>query len=231
MIEVNLLPGGRAQRRGAGAGLGINLAVVLEVVRKAFTDPWLAVAIGGVLLGGTTTGALAVVQQRSAAQLAALAERTRADSTRYAEVVNQIRSAEARRDSVLGQMSVIAAVDGERFVWAHVLDEVSRALPTYTWLRSIAPSGAATALSAEQIAAGEAPALGIRVIGVTVNIQALTQFMKGLEDSPFLSNVTLAVSAVATVEGKEVTEFTLDLSYERPDPALLQTVPLPLSMR
>jgi Tfp pilus assembly protein PilN len=112
-----------------------------------------------------------------------------------------------------------------------VLDEVSRALPTYTWLRSIAPSGAATALAAEQIAAGEASALGIRVIGVTVNIQALTQFMKQLEDSPFLANVTLAVSAVATVEGKEVTEFTLDLSYERPDPALLQTVPLPLSMR
>jgi len=128
-------------------------------------------------------------------------------------------------------MSVIAAVDAERFVWPHVLDEVSRALPTYTWLRSIAPSGAAAALSAEQIAAGELPVLGIRVIGVTVNLQALTQFMKQLEDSPFLANVTLAVSAVATVEGKEVTEFTLDLSYERPDPALLQTVPLPLSMR
>jgi len=66
---------------------------------------------------------------------------------------------------------------------------------------------------------------------VTVNIQALTQFMKQLEDSPFLSNVTLAVSAVATVEGKEVTEFTLDLSYERPDPALVPTVPLPLTVR
>ncbi|MEY2733879.1 MAG: hypothetical protein RL340_938, partial [Gemmatimonadota bacterium] len=112
-----------------------------------------------------------------------------------------------------------------------ILDEVSRALPTYTWLRSIAPSGAAAALSAEQIAAGELPALGVRVIGVTVNIQALTQFMKQLEDSPFLTNVTLAVSAVATVEAKEVTEFTLDLTYERPDPALLQTIPLPLTVR
>ena len=229
MIEINLLPGGRAQKRGTGAS--IDLSAVFDVVRKAITDPWLAVAIGGVLLGGVTTGSMAVVQQRSAAALATLTERTRADSTRYAEVVNQIRSAEARRDSVLSQMSVIAAVDAERFVWPHILDEVSRALPTYTWLRSIAPSGAAAALSAEQIAAGELPALGVRVIGVTVNIQALTQFMKQLEDSPFLTNVTLAVSAVATVEAKEVTEFTLDLTYERPDPALLQTIPLPLTVR
>lgn len=229
MIEINLLPGGRSQKRGTGAS--IDLSAVFDVVRKAITDPWLAVAIGGVLLGGVTTGSMAVVQQRSATQLAALTERTRADSTRYAEVVNQIRSAEARRDSVLSQMSVIAAVDAERFVWPHILDEVSRALPTYTWLRSIAPSGAAAALSAEQIAAGELPALGVRVIGVTVNIQALTQFMKQLEDSPFLTNVTLAVSAVATVEAKEVTEFTLDLTYERPDRALLQTIPLPLTVR
>ena len=112
-----------------------------------------------------------------------------------------------------------------------MLDEVSRALPTYTWLKSIAPSGAATALSAEQIAAGEAPPLGIRVIGVTVNIQALTIFMKQLEDSPFLQNVTLAVSAVAQVEGKEVTEFTLDMAYETPDPALLQSIPLKFTVR
>lgn len=229
MIEINLLPGGRAQKRGTGAR--IDLSAVVDVIRKAITDPWLAVAIGGVLLGSVTTGAMTVVQQRAEAELTALTERTRADSTRYAEVVNQIRSAEARRDSVLSQMSVIAAVDGERFIWPHVLDEVSRALPTYTWLRSIAPSGAAAALSAEQIAAGELPPLGVRVIGVTVNIQALTQFMKQLEDSPFLTNVTLAVSAVATVEAKEVTEFTLDLTYERPDPSLLQTIPLPLTVR
>jgi Tfp pilus assembly protein PilN len=229
MIEVNLLPGGRSQKRGTGPRVSVGW--VLDVVRRTITDPWLAVALGGILLGGVTTGGMAVVQQRSASALAALVVQTRADSSRYAEVVTQIRSAEARRDSVLSQMSVIAAVDAERFVWPHVLDEVSRALPTYTWLRSIAPSGAANALSAEQIAAGELPVLGIRVIGVTVNLQALTQFMKQLEESPFLANVTLAVSAVAMVEGKEVTEFTLDLTYERPDGALLTTVPLPLTVR
>lgn len=229
MIEVNLLSGERRQKRGMGSRSGVRW--VIDVLRPTSTDPWLAVALGGVLLGGLTTVGMAVVQQRSASELAALAVRTRADSSRYAEIVTQIRSAEARRDSVLSQMSLIAAVDAERFVWPHVLDEVSRALPAYTWLRSIAPNGAGTALSAEQIAAGALPTRGIRVIGVTVNVQALPSFMKQLEASPFLANVTLVVSAVAMVEEKEVTEFTLDLTYERPDGALLTTVPLPLTVR
>ena len=64
MIEINLLPGGRAQKRGTGAS--IDLSAVFDVIRKAITDPWLAVALGGVLLGGVTTGSMAVVQQRSA---------------------------------------------------------------------------------------------------------------------------------------------------------------------
>ena len=229
MIEINLLPGARAKARGGARG--IDLSALLGYAKQLITDPWLAVAIGGIILGGTTTGTMAFVQQRIESQVAELVSSAQADSSRYKEVVDQVQVAQAKRDSVLSQMSIIAAVDGQRYVWAHVLDEVSRALPTYTWLRSIAPSGAATAPSAEQIAAGQAPPLGIRVIGVTVNIQALTIFMKQLEDSPYLQNVTLAVSAVAQVEGKEVTEFTLDMAYETPDPALLQTVPLKFTVR
>lgn len=229
MIEINLLPGARAKSRSGGRSL--DLGAALEVLKQMITDPWLAVAVGGVLLGSITTGAMAVVQQRLETQIEGLIGTAQADSSRYKEVVDQLQVAQAKRDSVLSQMSIIAAVDGQRFVWAHVLDEVSRALPTYTWLRSVAPGGAATALTAEQIAAGETPPLSIRVIGVTVNIQALTIFMKQLEDSPFLTNVTLAVSAVAQAEGKEVTEFTLDMVYETPDPALLQTVPLKFTVR
>ncbi|MEK0430463.1 MAG: hypothetical protein RL139_267 [Gemmatimonadota bacterium] len=229
MIEINLLPGARAKARGGARG--IDLSVLLGYAKQLITDPWLAVAVGGIILGGTTTGAMAIVQQRIESELAELVSSAQADSSRYKEVVDQVQVAQAKRDSVMSQMSIIAAVDGQRYVWAHVLDEVSRALPTYTWLRSVAPSGAATAPSAEQIAAGQAPPLGIRVIGVTVNIQALTIFMKQLEDSPYLQHVTLAVSAVAQVEGKEVTEFTLDMAYESPDPALLQTVPLKFTVR
>jgi hypothetical protein len=50
-----------------------------------------------------------------------------------------------------------------------------------------------------------------------------------LEASPFIAEVSLATSSVTQAEGKEVNEFTLDLRYERPDPAILRMIPLTLA--
>ena len=40
-----------------------------------------------------------------------------------------------------------------------------------------------------------------------------------------------ATSALIIVEGKEVTEFTLDASYQTPDSTAIRTVPLTVSVR
>ncbi|MBP9106350.1 MAG: PilN domain-containing protein, partial [Gemmatimonadaceae bacterium] len=73
--------------------------------------------------------------------------------------------------------------------------------------------------------------LRFRVIGNTVDIQALTRFMKVLETSPFVQNVQLARSELVMVDGKEVTEFQLDAEYERPEKGTLTTAPVSLSVR
>ncbi len=98
----------------------------------------------------------------------------------------------------------------------------------------------------QQAAAGEVPAaaaakkqdpqpsteaLRFRIIGNTVDIQALTRFMKLLETSPFVQNVQLARSELVMVDGKEVTEFQLDAEYERPEKALITTAPVSLSVK
>jgi hypothetical protein len=70
-----------------------------------------------------------------------------------------------------------------------------------------------------------------RLVGNTVDIQALTRFMKLLEASPFIQNVQLARSEMAMVDGKEVTEFMLDAQYERPDSSMITTTPVSLSVR
>jgi hypothetical protein len=69
------------------------------------------------------------------------------------------------------------------------------------------------------------------LIGNTVDIQALTRFMKSLEASPFLKDIQLVKTTVILVDGKEVTEFTLNGVYEQPDPALVRRVPITLSVR
>jgi Tfp pilus assembly protein PilN len=71
----------------------------------------------------------------------------------------------------------------------------------------------------------------VRVVGNTVDIQALTRFMTQLEASPFLAQVQLAKSERSVDNGKEVTQFQLDMMYSRPDAAQVRRVPLAVSVR
>ncbi len=78
---------------------------------------------------------------------------------------------------------------------------------------------------------GDENVLALQIVGNTVDIQALTRFMKALEASPFLQNVTLVRSDVVMQQGKEATEFRLDMQFEKPDPSVLRTVPFTVSVR
>jgi Tfp pilus assembly protein PilN len=125
------------------------------------------------------------------------------------------------------------------------MDEVSRALPPYTWIVSLGFSGVGQAQQPVTTLPA-APAGGkkhhvqtviprdsvrIRIVGNTVDIQALTRFMKQLESSPFLEDVQLAKSERASDNGKEVTQFQLDMMYSRPEAELVRRVPLAVSVR
>jgi hypothetical protein len=65
-----------------------------------------------------------------------------------------------------------------------------------------------------------------RIVGHTVDIQALTRFMKALEASPFIQNVQLTRSDLIQSEGKEVTEFFLEADTQTPPAFAIKTVPL-----
>lgn len=252
MIEINLLPGADKHK---GRGAGFSLKGAAAGVSARIRDPYLLSAVASVLIAAAGIGGMHVTQT---AKLATLEEREQGavrDSARFAVVLKERRKAEAKRDSVLRQLDIIRSIDNDRFVWPHILDEVSRALPPYTWLKSIAqtagtsapvPVGPKDAKDARESKDGK-PAdvasdkrqdpqpstepLKFRVIGNTVDIQALTRFMKLLETSPFVQNVQLARSELVMVDGKEVTEFQLDAEYERPEKGLLTTAPVSLSVK
>jgi hypothetical protein len=124
---------------------------------------------------------------------------------------------------------------------------VSRALPAYTWLTTIEqtskaplPPAADTATgkkgakpapdSAAPVTPADAPIL-FRVVGQTVDIQALTLFMRQLEGAPFVQNVALTKSEIVIVEGKDVTQFELTAAYEMPAPGIVRTSPLVIPVR
>jgi Tfp pilus assembly protein PilN len=169
------------------------------------------------------------------------------DSTRFTGVIREKRRAEAERDSVVRQVELIKSFDNKRFVWPHIMDEISRALPPYTWITQIQQTNSSTVATAAAPAPGTAakpgpprlpevdsstvPRVRLRIIGNTVDIQALTRFMKLLEASPFLENVQLDKSSIILIDGKEVTEFTLTAFYQTPDPSAIKTVPVSLAVR
>ena len=74
-----------------------------------------------------------------------------------------------------------------------------------------------------------AKVLRFKIVGHTVDIQALTRFMTALEASPFIQNVQLTRSDLVQAEGKEVTEFSLEAETQTPPPFAIKTVPLVVS--
>jgi Tfp pilus assembly protein PilN len=244
MIEINLLPGSGKKNRSTGFSL---TAIGGQAVSRV-KDPFMIAAAVSIVVAVTAVGYLHLAQTQRADELTERERRAVQDSTRYVAVLRERNRALAQRDSVQRQLEIIKTIDNDRFVWSHVMDEVSRALPPYTWLKSIvqtaviAPPTPAPAPPPPN-AKGEKgqpvppppppapPTLKFQIAGNTVDIQALTRFMKLLESSPFVKNVTIAKAELVNLEGKEVQEFLLEAEYERPDASVIATVPVTLSSR
>lgn len=226
----------------------IDFAAWIESVKERVKEPWL---IGGVAVSALALALVGFLYVRQAAREATLEQALQKavqDSTRFASVLKEREMAEAKRDTVLRSLNLIRAIDDDRFVWPHVMDEVSRALPPYTWIVSLGFTGAGQGQQAVTTVAAAPAAEGgkhrktvqtavprdtvrVRLVGNTVDIQALTRFMTQLEASPFLAQVQLAKSERAMDNGKEVTQFQLDMLYTRPDAAQVRRVPLAVSVR
>src|SRR4029077_19085452 len=171
--------------------------------------PWLISAVGSVVLSVAVVGSTYLYQEQRISSLAQAETEALADSTKVAAALKERMRADARRDTLLRRMNLIRAIDEDRFIWPHVLDEVSKALPPYTWLSSLAFMG--TPQGSINVAAGAKPEAAaddkgkkkakkvdvevprdevrIRMIGLTPDIQALTRFMRQLEASPFFADV------------------------------------------
>jgi Tfp pilus assembly protein PilN len=253
MIEINLLPG--AKKKGKSVGGGISLGS-LSALGAGIRDPWLIGAAASVVVAVAAVGLLFSAQSARATELGTRVENAVRDSTRYAKVLSARHKLTAERDSVMRQLQIIRTIDDNRYNWAHILDEVSRALPAYTWLTVMeqttktplppgmdstetTPAPAAAKKKKGKDKEEKAPAdtitvhppLGFRIVGQTVDIQALTMFMRQLESSPFVQKVTLSKSEIVIVEGKDVTQFELNAEYEVPPPGVVRTTPLVVPVR
>jgi Tfp pilus assembly protein PilN len=245
MITVNLKPGQKRKRRSGNPlkGLLDNLSVFRELSAKV-KDPLLMGAVGAWVLVVAVLGLVYLNNLRQLYVLEPRLEQARSENRRFKAFLADKRRQEKIRDSLLAQITVIKSVDGDRYIWPHLLDEITKALPAYTWLTdlgvSASPAQAAAAATPAQPAGAKsdsladsaaAPRVTFQINGRTIDIQAYTRFLRQLEASPWIMDVT-PVSAQTVVEkDRPVTAFTIRASYNRADSAYIRTAPFSQSVR
>src|SRR5216117_99761 len=139
MIEINLLPG-KKKRAAPGAGFKFALPDFRGLI-ATIQNPWLIAAsatsavviVGAVLLFFTQTARLRVAEARL--------DGVRVEKRRFDAVIAQKRQSERIRDSLAAEINIIRGIDADRYVWPHVLDQITKALPPYTWLKGVSALG------------------------------------------------------------------------------------------
>lgn len=238
MITVNLRPG----KRRKSSGSPFDFKGMLDRFRGLGTkvkDPLLLGAVAGWVC---VLGFLGFVYLNNVRQLYSLEprlEQARSEHKRFKAFIADKRRQEKIRDSLLAQITVIRNVDGDRYVWAHLLDEVTKALPAYTWLVDLgstpapaaAPAAQGRGQPADTTADTTTPPLVFQLNGRTIDIQAYTRFLRQLEASPWIKDVT-PVSAQTVVEHERpVTAFSIRATYASADSAYIRVAPFSQSVR
>jgi Tfp pilus assembly protein PilN len=254
MLEVNLLPGG-ARKKATAAGPSIDFNALFAGIKGQLGNLWM---VGSIAAFVSAVGAGGYLYWRQGHDRTVAEDRvTKAleDSARYAKVVAQRNAAQAKRDTLLRQVNLIRAIDDDRFIWPHIMDELSKSLPQYTWITLIsfagAPQGSSnivatpaqpkpkagakdTAKIKKPPAVETAPPRDqvlIRVTAQTVDIQAMTRFISQLEDSPFFANVNLERTTPVNSAAGDYYTFQLVINYTRPDSLAVRRVPLVATAR
>jgi Tfp pilus assembly protein PilN len=244
VIEINLLPSGTPRRPAAArrAPGGPSLP-------SLGADPRVAGLAGVAVLLALLGAYWFWTSGTSRGQLQAQVDAEAADSVRLERTIALMKTLDTRRDTIDRKMDVIRQVDTRRYVWPHLMDEVSRATPPFMWLTKLAvvedevaaapvPTPAQTKARADSAAAdsaagpaqaapaGPPPGPVFNLEGNAGSTEALTRFMKNLEASPMIREVSLVTSERSDVQGRTVLKFTLEARWEEPDSGFVETVPL-----
>lgn len=208
MIEVNLLPGaGRRASRRKGLKPG------LPTGWRPKGDPWAIYVVLAWIAGPALVIWLFLGTRAQSAELDRTIQQEVADSARLAMLIESSARLRARQDTIAQKLEIIQEIDAGRYTWAHILDELSLALPEHTWLSAVT-----------QLEPGSWPRF--RIEGRAGNNFVLTRYMRNLEASPFISRVRLSSTQLAVEDERVVHAFVLEARYSDPPPELIETVPL-----
>lgn len=224
MIRINLLPG--QQKRKAGSKLQIS-AGLKELVAQV-KDPLLLGVVGAWAVGLLVVGGMFTIQTRELSGLRDDHARVESEHRRYRNLIQQKRRAERLRDSLVAELNAIREIDSDRYVWPHVMEEVTKALPDYTWLTSLEAITPRLEEGADSVVK---PPVRFTVEGRTSDLSAYTRFVSSLTSSPWIRNAEFGAVQSVIEQDRPVNSFTVTATYRIADSAFIRTVPVQQSVR
>lgn len=219
MIEVNLHPERGRARRGTGRRLPISLPTSFPSFGRegggegGGRDVWSTLAVALPVLVVLVVGWLWFSQRSERGELEARLETAVEDSTRLSDLRALSDSLTARESRIGRRLALVKSLDDGRFVWPHLLDEVGRALPSYTWLTALRQNAAE-------------PRLEVQVDGLAANPLAITEFVRNLQRSPYVGEVRMLGSQQELVDNVAAQAFKLMIIYEAPPPEAIRSEPV-----
>jgi Tfp pilus assembly protein PilN len=224
MIRINLVPGPQKKRRG---GPSFSFAAVGEMFAKV-RNPLLLGVVGVWVVGLVLVGALWFLQSRQLSSLQAEQARVDVDARRFRTLLREKRNAERLRDSLVRELNAIREIDGERFVWPHIMEEVTKALPDYTWLVSLQAMAPAFEESPDSTVT---PPVRFSIEGRTPDISAYTRFVSQLAASPWVLNAEFGAVQSVLEDQRPVQSLSVTVTFRTADSAYIRTAPVQESVR
>ena len=193
MIRIDLLPkedrrrkaalapkarAPRARRPSTGAKLPVGIDAVSVIVI-------LVIALGAMWLYYTG-------QKREIARLEDEIAAMQAELQRLQEAVRLVRELEEKERTIRVKLDIIAKLNKDRFLRAHLVDELSRVLPENTWLSTITEKNRA-----------------LTIEGFAFSNFIVADFMRKAEESPYFDNVDLTVLNQEKASGYDVMKYKL----------------------
>jgi len=226
MIEINLLPG----RKKKAAGTGFALPDFGELAGK-IRDPVLVAAVGVWVVVLAVVGYTYFSERAKVSALRGEVDEITTEARRFNTLIRDKQRQEALRDSLVIELQAIREIDADRYVWAHVMEEVTKALPDFTWLVSLefVPPPALDLLEETEVTIK--PPVRFTIDGRTADIGAYTRFLRNLGNSPWLGDVQPGPTETVMESDRPVTAFTITGTFQQADSAFIRTAPVHESVR
>jgi type IV pilus assembly protein PilN len=121
--------------------------------------------------------------------------------TKLAEISKQIEELKKNKEMIEKQTELVKQLKKNSALTAHVLNEVANLTPNERmWLTALDQSGST-----------------MKLTGTALDNQTVAEYLKKLEDSQYISSVSLTSSSLAKYAGRNLKNFVLSCTVAMPD--------------